>query len=381
MADGNVQDGLSIVPIASFGKFTQYEVVYNLSYPTTYLNNALESSYNMKVTASVVEGSLTSGMDGALYAEIAGGAIVPGDLTVTGGTMSTTNDYVDAWSTIFDAVSTVNVDSRGLDFTLTPGATSGATSFLLDNPTTVNDEGLTEGRYSLATFISADDGKNVKIETQDAGASTTIALSPRDVSNTDLYAAGGKTFSIADGSEIFILADKWYDNPETYTRSVTSADALDALNISTGNKTGTNAEIIAADVDKSGSVTAMDAYSILQYAANSTTNMAEFRPEWFYIDDLATLKASTVGATTLDPTSFEFDYEVDQFVGTTDTINVTGVLLGDVTGSYSYLEPNVDPLNGLRSLNINDVNPNAGTTTSSGSGSGSGSGSWTPKLR
>ena len=199
------------------------------------------------------------------------------------------------------------------------------------------------------------------------------------MSNTDLYAAGGKTFSIADGSEIFILADKWYDNPETYTRSVTSADALDALNISTGSKTGTNSEIIAADVDKSGSVTAMDAYSILQYAANSTTNMAEFRPEWFYIDDLATLKASTVGATTLDPTSFEFDYEVDQFVGTTDTINVTGVLLGDVTGSYSYLEPNVDPLNGLRSLNINDVNPNAGTTSSSGSGSGSGSGSWTPQ--
>lgn len=371
VANGNVQDGLSIVPIATFGQFTQYEVVFNLSYPTTYLNNALESSYNMQVDGSIVEGSVTEAMNGDLFAELSGGAIVPGDVTVTGAASTlSSDDYVDTWDAILGiataggvAPGTVNVDSRGLNFTLTPGTTSNVSTFALDDPLTAADEGLTEGRYSLATFIAANNtGTPIEITTEDAGATSTIKLLNQDVSASELYASSGKTFSIADGSEIFILGDKWYDNPETYTRAVTSSDALDALNISSGSKAdATNAQIIAADVNKDGKVSAMDAYSILQYAANSSTNMADFSPEWFYIDDLSSLKDSAEGATKLDYTNFSFDYEVDQFVGTTDTITVTGVLLGDVTGSYSALEHYLDPLSGIHNINLNDVNPNAGS--------------------
>lgn len=382
VANGNVQDGLSIVPIATHGQFTQYEVVFNLSYPTTYLNNALESSYNMQIDGSIVAGSVTGAMNGDLFTELTGGAIVPGDVTVTGAaTTLSSDDYVDTWDAILGiataggvASKTVNVDSRGLDFTLTPGVTSGVNTFILDNPTTSSiDEGLTEGRYSLATFIAANNtGTPIEITTEDAGTSSTIKLLNQNVSASELYASSGKTFSIADGSEIFILGDKWYDNPETYTRAVTSSDALDALNISSGSKTdATNAQIIAADVNKDGKVSAMDAYSILQYAANSNTNMADFSPEWFYIDDLSSLKDSAEGATKLDYTDFSFDYEVDQFVGTTDTITVTGVLLGDVTGSYSALENYLDPLSGIHNINLNDVNPNAGSQSNSGAASGS----------
>ena len=67
--------------------------------------------------------------------------------------------------------------------------------------------------------------------------------------------------------------------------------------------------------------------------------MADFSPEWFYIDDLSSLKDFLAqDATKLDYTNFSFDYEADQFVGINGYNNRHGVLLGDVTGSYSALE-------------------------------------------
>jgi hypothetical protein len=362
VATSNVQDGLSIVPIATYGKFTQYEVVYNLSYPTAYLNASLDSpTYTLSLDAPIVSGSVTSGTDGKLFAELPNAAIVPGDVTVSGATsaLMTGTNQVQAWDQIFAMANTtgvaepsVSVDSTGLDFTFSPGSTGGVNSLTLDDPTddTDNTDTLSQGRYSIATFIAADDGSPFEYDTMDGGRQKTIKLLHRDASASELISTNGKTFTIDDGSEIFVLGDKWYENPETYTRAITSSDALDALNISTGTS-ATNVEIIAADVDKSGSVTAFDAYAILQYAANSSSNVANYKPEWFYIDAVST--------PTLDYAEFNYDYAIDKFVGKTGTINATGVLLGDVTGSYSILQGFDDPISNVAYMNTTDVNPNA----------------------
>jgi hypothetical protein len=115
-------------------------------------------------------------------------------------------------------------------------------------------------------------------------------------------------------------------------RSITSADALDALRMSVGLSPQdgliSNAQYISADFNRDGKVTSSDALQILKYAVGLDV---QNEAEWVFINAQGELNSIT-------RSSVEYD-TVMSFDGATviDSIYATGVLIGDVNGSYEGL--------------------------------------------
>ena len=104
----------------------------------------------------------------------------------------------------------------------------------------------------------------------------------------------------------------------TQVNGITSLDASQVLQHSAGLITLAGSSAIAADVDKSGQINSMDAFYILEYAA-----------------DLATLPFPGAGSVWL----FDPAFRSYPALGSNLTNqNFTGVLLGDVTGNWSAAE-------------------------------------------
>jgi Ca2+-binding RTX toxin-like protein len=185
---------------------------------------------------------------------------------------------------------------------------------------------------------------------------------------------------VDDGSEVYLLGDHWYSNPDSYARAVTAGDALQVLkmNVATDMASYSNAQIIAADFDRDETISAMDAYEILSYSARQDSQFKEgpmdgaYMPEWFYIDNINGVDAENQTGLKIDPMVIKFDKAIDKFVGADLTIDATAVLVGDVTASYKPLYSSEDPLSSLgkftshASGDTHNNNGGAGADTLSG---------------
>ena len=115
-------------------------------------------------------------------------------------------------------------------------------------------------------------------------------------------------------------------------RSITSADALDALRMSVGLSPQdgliSNAQYISADFNRDGKVTSSDALQILKYAVGLDV---QNEAEWVFINAQGELNSITRSFVEYD-TVMSFDG-----AAVIDSAYATGVLIGDVNGSYEGL--------------------------------------------
>ena len=135
---------------------------------------------------------------------------------------------------------------------------------------------------------------------------------------------------------------------EDQGRFVTSLDALAALKMSVGinpnalDNTGDNQlevspyQFVAADVNKSGSVTSLDALEILRMAVRMP---GAFEREWLFFDesqdywnenDSDQQAALAVDKDNIPALSNSFNVQIEQ----AETVNFVGVILGDVYSSW-----------------------------------------------
>jgi T5SS/PEP-CTERM-associated repeat protein len=132
---------------------------------------------------------------------------------------------------------------------------------------------------------------------------------------------------VARGSDVYLNADKPIDDESD--RAITANDALQALRLAVGlTKSDGKAEwhdYIAADINKDGQVTANDALNILKFAVGLTDGPFA---DWVFVDGNADW--SDIGRR---HTSYEEGIWLEDVVADMN-VNMTGILVGDVNGSY-----------------------------------------------
>ena len=140
-------------------------------------------------------------------------------------------------------------------------------------------------------------------------------------------AAGAFGFDVDPGLDIDVAVYQAYD---ASNNAISVYDALDALKISIGlDPAGgpvTAMQLIAADIDQNGEVSVYDALDILKTSIGLATNSP---PEWVFVDASADLSGLTKDAVSYT--------EGGQFTNLSAdvTIDLTGILIGDVDGSYT----------------------------------------------
>jgi hypothetical protein len=327
ISNKSIVDGLSIVPVATSNGVTQYEVVLNVSQPMIDQASLVlpANRYSIEIDGDIDLGTFAKEVDSRISIDYA-------DVSVTGNPTLKDN-YNEGWA------SKSGFSDITLDISLDTDTLS-----LWDG-----SAGIDDGRYSLLTFLAEDDDNGGAADisyksssfsdaTTEYGISDTIEIDVRQLDANNLATSTYVT-NVNDGAEVYVLGEKWYDNPMSNLRAVTSNDALQVLEMTSAlNKESfSNIKKIAADFDRDGGVTAEDAAEILRYVQNlkyyldGTVLVAVKKPEWFYVDQIN----HADNYTSID--AIEFDHHIDLFVGQDETISATAVLIGDVSASYTPL--------------------------------------------
>ena len=350
-------DGLSVIPVTKMGNMVKYQLVMNIPIPVFIQEADINPDHRIEIDATIFDNSITwlnelttiSAQTDLLTTTLTKSVSLDGaEISVEDADTATYTGHE-----FFDLVSAAtDADLGGL---LSDMSTSGSLSFTLggltrpaladENGDAATDYKDAEGRYVLAEFVAIDTGEPLTFTASqgDEGNGGLTAAATREITRissqdfddvtNDQNEVIGSGAMIADGSEVVALADGFYANEYAYNDAVGAEDALGALRISKdtatdadGNNVYSQSEIIAADFDMDGQVTAADAYDILQYAV-AGHELGKGTAKWVYIDDLNSNEAT--------PDSVTFDPVIDLFVGSETSINATGVLIGDVTSSYT----------------------------------------------
>tara|TARA_R110000737_G_scaffold305106_1_gene312602 strand:+ start:1278 stop:4964 length:3687 start_codon:yes stop_codon:yes gene_type:complete len=252
----------------------------------------------------------------------------------------------EADSTVFEIVALANANISAIDFELTDNA--GLTDFTVSDALadwTVQANTSTPNTVILSGFGAVDGSSDITSGQETVLATFTSAASPdfvisgialngaaqQDVS-VDKITATSTTdnvtvFKTANGSEVLINADKDIDTASD--KAIGAFDALQALRLAVGldKSDGTSEwhDYIAADINKDGRVGADDALNILKFAVGLTDGPST---DWVFVDGDADWSGINRGTTTYDEGIQLSDIMVDS------SINMTGILVGDVDGSY-----------------------------------------------
>ena len=147
--------------------------------------------------------------------------------------------------------------------------------------------------------------------------------------NGDKTSANGVwELAVQKNTNLTLEITKELDN----TKDISSGDALDALRlaVSLPTQAGTKSafDYISADFNRDGKVTSSDALDILKYAVGLPTTE---QSEWVFVDtngDYSGVSKSN--------TNYTEGVSIDDL--TSDmTVDLTGILIGDVNDSYSGL--------------------------------------------
>jgi hypothetical protein len=144
--------------------------------------------------------------------------------------------------------------------------------------------------------------------------------------------------------------------------AITSADALAALRIATGVNPNPDPDgagpqqqlklspyqVMAADVNKDGKVTSADALAILRMATNHATALPK---EWYFVKETQDLWNETTNSSALTRQAANWDSGLGSVALSSgaNSLNLVGVLKGDVNGSWSAPAGSID---------LDNTNPN-----------------------
>jgi hypothetical protein len=142
-----------------------------------------------------------------------------------------------------------------------------------------------------------------------------------------LQETGKVTYAIDRGSDLTVTADKAIDTASD--NAIGAFDALQALRLAVGldKSDGTSEwhDYIAADINKDGRVGADDALNILKFAVGLTDGPSA---DWVFVDGDADHSGIDRSNTDYNEGIIISDVMTDM------SINMTGILVGDVDGSY-----------------------------------------------
>ena len=142
-----------------------------------------------------------------------------------------------------------------------------------------------------------------------------------------LQETGKVTYAIDRGSDLTVTADMDIDSASD--KAIGAFDALQALRLAVGldKSDGTSEwhDYIAADINKDGRVGADDALNILKFAVGLTDGPSA---DWVFVDGDSDYSEVDRKNTDYDEGILISDVMTDM------SINMTGILVGDVDGSY-----------------------------------------------
>ena len=134
-------------------------------------------------------------------------------------------------------------------------------------------------------------------------------------------------FDVANSSDILVGADM--DIDAASDKAIGAYDALQALRLAVGldKSDGTSEwhDYLAADINKDSRVGADDALDILKFAVGLTDGAPA---DWIFVDRDADWSGVNRSNTSYDEGVMLEDVLVDT------SINMTGILVGDLDGSY-----------------------------------------------
>jgi hypothetical protein len=134
-------------------------------------------------------------------------------------------------------------------------------------------------------------------------------------------------YEVLHGADTFVFADKDFDTASD--KAIGAFDALQSLRLAVGldKSDGTSEwhDYIAADINKDGRVGADDALSILKFAVGLTDGPSA---DWVFVDGDADHSGIDRSNTDYNEGILISDVMTDM------SINMTGILVGDVDGSY-----------------------------------------------
>jgi hypothetical protein len=160
-------------------------------------------------------------------------------------------------------------------------------------------------------------------------------------------AAGAYTLNSIEAQSIKVAASLPQTSLETGSRVINSLDALAALKISVGlnpNLDGSPVspyQLIAADVNRDGRVNSLDALAILKMAVGRSDAPAR---EWLFVSESQDFWDETAnngqGGYTVSRTNVTWNKDLQTSVSQDTTVNLLAVLKGDVNGTWTG--PNTD---------------------------------------
>ena len=150
--------------------------------------------------------------------------------------------------------------------------------------------------------------------------------------------------SLPSASSGSVVLSPTLDSPSNAKSAITLTDVLAALKIYLGKSVpdayASPLNFVAADFDASGSVTLTDVLQMLKYYLGKSTDN-NLKPQWAFMDvadlGLSTSSATALGAngqalSKLNATPHAIDIDVSTGI---DSVQVVGVLRGDVDGSWT----------------------------------------------
>jgi hypothetical protein len=172
------------------------------------------------------------------------------------------------------------------------------------------------------------------VEAKITFADTTDVTAPGDILDGQ-YTLGTLTegFYGIDADRDFTLSTKdanGFDIWSNEVRAITAADARACLLISQGKQVSAH-ELIAADVNGSGTVTAADARDILLMSIKNTAKLTT-ELEWKFVDEDANLSALTKNNV---KEGVAWKQGADISVTSDSSHNLVGILMGDLNASYT----------------------------------------------
>jgi hypothetical protein len=202
---------------------------------------------------------------------------------------------------------------------VTPAEDASPLSFKLLDGSVSNDAGLSK-------TISP-------VEAKITFADTTDVTAPGDMLDGQ-YTLGTLTegFYGIDADRDFTLSTKdanGFDIWSNEVRAITAADARACLLISQGKQVSAH-ELIAADVNGSGTVTAADARDILLMSVKNTAKLSAL--DWKFVDEDANLSALSKNNV---KEGMAWKQGADINVTSDSSHNLVGILMGDLNASYT----------------------------------------------
>ena len=249
-------------------------------------------------------------------------------------------------STVFEIVALPDANISAIDFELADNAD--LTDFIVSDALadwSVQSNSSTANTVTLSGFGAIDGSADITSGQATVLATFTSAASPdfviseiamngvsqQDVSFGETVATSTTdnvtVFETASGSDVLIDAAMAIDSASD--KAIGAFDALQALRLAVGldKSDGTSEwhDYIAADINKDGRVGADDALNILKFAVGLTDGPSA---DWVFVDGDADHSGIDRSNTDYNEGILISDVMTDM------SINMTGILVGDVDGSY-----------------------------------------------